>query len=133
MIVKDWLYSITKRIETEKDEKDCMCKLKAHINVCQDSLQVTHAISSFTRSYITTSFVPKLRKTSFRHFKHLGMGDVTNNYFAESENSALARDPGGPKSSHKLHVSYDAINNHMERRCVFFAMNFFFLITKHSF
>ena len=119
MIVKDWLHSITKRIETEKDEKDCTCKLKACINVCQDSLQVSHAMSSFTRYCITTSFVPKLRKTSFRHFKHLGMGDITNNSFTESENSALARDPGGPKSSHKLHVSYDVINNHMERRSVF--------------
>ena len=60
------------------------------------------------------------------------MGDVTNNCFTESENSALARDPGGPKSSLKPHVSFDATNNHVERRCFFFAMNVFFLLTKHS-
>ena len=110
-----------------------MCKLKVCINVCQDSLQVTHATSSFVRSYLTTSFVPKLRKTSFRHFKHLGMGDVTNNCFTESKYSALARYPGGPKSSLKPHVSFDATNNHVERRCFFFAMNVFFLLIKDVF
>ena len=44
------------------------------------------------------------------------MGDATNNNFTELEDSALARDAGGPKSSHKLHMSFDAINNHMEKR-----------------
>ena len=52
------------------------------------------------------------------------MGDVTNNNFTESENSALARDAGGPKSSHKLHMSFDAINNLMAKRYDKFTLTF---------
>ena len=44
------------------------------------------------------------------------MGSIINNNFTELENSALDRDVGGPKSSHKLHMSFDAINNHMAKR-----------------
>ena len=53
------------------------------------------------------------------------MADVTNNNFVESENSALARDAGIPKSSHKSHVSLDAINNHMAKRYDNVALRFF--------
>ena len=80
---------------------------------------MTSSLASFTLNYLSSSFVLRLYGLCFRHYENLGMSDVTNNCFAESENLALARDSGGPKSSHKLHISLDAINNHMENVYLF--------------
>ena len=52
------------------------------------------------------------------------MGDVTNNNFTESENSVLSRDAGGPKFSHKMHMSFDAINNHVSKMYDKFVLTF---------
>ena len=37
-------------------------------------------------------------------------------FFTESENSTLARDALGPKSSHRLHVSADTVIQHTDER-----------------
>ena len=56
---------VTKRIETEKDENDCVNKIKAHTNTCQDSGEISKSLASFTRTHLTTSFVPKLKNYHF--------------------------------------------------------------------
>ena len=43
------------------------------------------------------------------------MGHIDNNFFSESENSALTRDIVGPKPNHMLHVAADATTNHVKR------------------
>ena len=53
-IVKDWLCSIVKRIETEKDENDCLIKIKAFVNACQDSGEISKSLASFARVHLTT-------------------------------------------------------------------------------
>ena len=42
-----------------------------------------------------------------------------------SEHYALSSDAGGAKSSHKLHASFDAINNHVAKSHDEVALNFF--------
>ena len=46
----------------------------------------------------------------------LGMDVITNNSFTKSEKSTLTRDAVGPKSSYKLHTSFDAANNYVGKR-----------------
>ena len=72
VIVKDWLHSITKRIETEKNHNDCLIKIKACVNSFQDSREITKSLASFTRTFLTTSFVPKLKNiiSSLQKFRH---------------------------------------------------------------
>ena len=67
VIVKDWSCSITKRIKTEKDENDCLIKIKIKIrvNVCQDSGEISKSLASFARTHLTTLFVPKLKNGQF--------------------------------------------------------------------
>ena len=50
------------------------------------------------------------------YHKYHFYGWVADNCFTESENSTIERDPLGPKSSYKLHVSADAIIQHTDER-----------------
>ena len=43
------------------------------------------------------------------------MGHVDNNCFSKSENLALARNTGGPKPNHKLHVASDTTINYFKK------------------
>ena len=93
-----------------------MQKLRAYINICEDSQMINSNLACFTREFTLKSFEQTLEKLCFRHYMHNGMGDITNNCFTEGENRALARDPSGPKSNFSLHISCDAINGHLLRR-----------------
>ena len=93
-----------------------MQKLRACINICEDSQIINSNLACFTREFILKSFEPTLEKLCFRHYMHNGMGDITNNCFTEGENGALARDSSGPKSNFSLCISCDAINGHLLRR-----------------
>ena len=53
------------------------------------------------------------------------MGSVTINNHCESENAALAKDLNGPKPNHSLHVSFDSIVEHTDKRLVSFGMYFY--------
>ena len=37
----------------------------------------------FTKTYIADSFFPSLHRLCFRHFMHLRMGKIDNNFFVE--------------------------------------------------
>ena len=82
-----------------------------HINDIEKLNRVSSTLISFTRNYITASFLPMLPKLSFHHYMHKGMGMIDHNCFRESENSVLSRDPAGPKPNNKLHVACDEIIN----------------------
>ena len=62
VIVKDWSCSITKINETEKDENECLIKIKAHASTCQESGEISKSLASFTCTHLTISFIPKLKK-----------------------------------------------------------------------
>ena len=70
----------------------------------------------FARTYLCGSFILSLYRISFRHYLYKRMGFIDNNYFSESENSALSRNSSGPKSNNKLYVSGDKIMNHQKKR-----------------
>ena len=70
----------------------------------------------FTESYFNDKFVPKLPYVCLRHRRGKYRGHVVDNCSVESLNSALARDPLGPKQSYQLHVSGAATIEHTKER-----------------
>ena len=120
--IKDWLYSIIERLETEYHKLDSLCKLKNYINDVEKTNEVSVLLIAFMRNYILSSFVLMLLKLSFRHYMHKGMGMIDHNYFSKSENSTLSQDYTSSKPNNRLHVACDSIINHIDKRyscCLF--------------
>ena len=111
----NWLHSFTKIIENEGHEKKSIAKIHQCKNYCESSGDVNSSLACFTRDCILMSFEPQLCCLSFRHCKNSSMGHFDHCCFTESENSAVARDYGGPKSSCSLHVVCDTMDNHMSK------------------
>ena len=91
------------------EEEDSLHKLSAHVKIKSGDQNMNPNLVLFTRNYLCGSFQLSLHRLCFRHFFHKGMVLIDNNFFRESENSALSRDSSGPKSNHRLHVSGGAI------------------------
>ena len=87
----------------------------ACMDLASKSNQINPSLIIFTKKHITGSFSPKMKHLCFRHCMRMRMGHADNNCFNESENSALARDTAGPKSSNKLHVAADATTSHAKK------------------
>ena len=68
------------------------------------------------KNYVIAKFMPDLSRLSHRHYMGTMMGFRRNNCFSETENALLYRDPMGPSSNNKLHISYSKIANHTIRR-----------------
>ena len=114
--MKDWFYSFTNYIEYEHEEKDSLEKLKNVIRFERTQERVTKTLLDWTWTFLTTKFEHRLNMLCFRHYKYRFCGHVADNCFTESENSALARDPLGPKPLYRLHISCDTILQHTDER-----------------
>ena len=68
-----------------------------------------------SKNILIVYFFPYVRSFSFRKYKFIPFGWVSDNCFIKSENSTLKIDAVGPKHNHKLHNSAVAINKHMDR------------------
>ena len=68
------------------------------------------------KNYVIEKFMPDLSRLSHRHYMHTTMGFIRNNCFSKTENALLYRDPMGPNSNNKLHISQSKIVNHTNRR-----------------
>ena len=114
--ISDWLYSFTNYIEYGHEEKHNLQKLYFIIQFERTQKRVHMKLLDFTTEFLRTGFVDRLPMMCHRHFKFNYCGWVDENCFTESENSALARDPLGPKPRYRLHVSADAIIQHTDER-----------------
>lgn len=114
--VKDWLYSFTNYIETKWEEEDSLNKLFAMIEAERENSDIKNELLDFTAAYVTQKFKPQLGRLCNRHYKYNFFGWVADTCFVESENSATARDPLGPKPNHRLHVAGDAMVEHTDAR-----------------
>ena len=115
---RDWLCVIIETSETKCHELYSFHKLRMCINGIEKLNRVSLTLISFIRNYITASFLPMLPKLSFHHYIHKGMRIIDHNYFSESENSVLSRDFAISKSNNKLHMAYDTIINHVNKKHV---------------
>ena len=114
--MRDWLYSFTNYVETESEEKDSLMKLKGTIKFELGRKKLSKALLEFTMTYVTTKFEHKLSMLCHRRFMNTFEGRVADNCFTESDNSALARDPFGPKPNYKLHKAVGTIVQHTDER-----------------
>ena len=114
--MRDWFYSFTNYIETEMEEKDSLHKLKLVIQFELERNKLSKALLEFTMTYVTTKFEHKLGMLCHRHFMSTFMGCIADNCFTESENSALARDPFGPKPNYKLSTAVGSVIQHTDER-----------------
>ena len=114
--MRDWLYSFTSYIETESEEKDSLRKLKGVIQFELERKKLSKALLDFTLTYVTTRFEHRLDMLCHRRFMNTFEGRVADNCFTESDNSALARDPFGPKPNYKLHKAVGTIVQHTDEQ-----------------
>ena len=64
-IVKDCLCTFSKRIESEKCEKNSNKKLSPRASICEDLGHTSSLLASFARNYLTFSLVPRFRELFF--------------------------------------------------------------------
>ena len=111
--VEWWMYTFCDAIETEAEEKLSLQCLIHHIDWATG---ITPALRSFTREFVNGSFQDALPRMCHRHFMFTPQGDLGANSFSESENSALKRDPCGPRPQQSIANSQLAIVQHEVRR-----------------
>lgn len=114
--MKDWFYSFTSDIESEMEEKDSIDKLKMVLNFEKNRGNISKGLLGWTWEFLTTKFEHRLPYISLRNYLYRFVGFVADNCFTESENSAIARDPFGPKPLYRLHVSCDTLIQHINER-----------------
>ena len=107
-------YFFYEKVETPREE-DTKRNLREHIKEKSIDNIVNPQLILFTKTYVAGSFF-LVQIDFFRNFMNLRMGHIDNNCFVESENSAMSRDPNGPKSNHRFYESCDAIVGHIKKR-----------------
>lgn len=110
----DWFYSFTNYIEYEHEELDSLQKLKDVITFERSQKRISNSLLDWTTEFLTEKFEHRLPLLCNRNYKYQLCGSIADNCFTESENSALARDPLGPKPTYRIHVSCDAILQHTD-------------------
>ena len=110
------MYSFCNYVETPEEENDSLRKLREVLRIDFESQVVTRALVEYTEEFVVTKFIPSLPKLCLRYSKNFFFGWLADNCFVESENSALVRDPMGPKPNYKLHVSTSSIIQHTNSR-----------------
>ena len=114
--IKEWLYSFTKDIESEWEEKDSLHKLRSFISKSRSHPDIKDCVTDFTSNFLLSKFEDQLPRLCLRYTLHSHCGWVHDNCFTESENAAIAKDPLGPKPNMRLHVSGDTILQHTDER-----------------
>ena len=123
-----FLCSFCRVIESQEEEEDSIKNLQAYVDIKSKENSASNNLILLTRNCMLGSFLPQLHRLCFRHCKNQKAGFIDNNFFSESENSALSRDSLGPRSNHKLHVSCDTIMQNSKKRhdeCFLFLNPFF--------
>ena len=98
------------------EEKDSMQKLKKVLDFEKNAGKISKGLIGWTWEFLTTKFEHRLPYLSLQNYLYTLQGSVADNCFTESENSAISRDPFGPKPLYRLHVSCDTLIQHINER-----------------
>lgn len=109
-----WLYSMCGQdCETANELDYSIASLKQWLEKQTD---VSSNLQMKTKDYLLRSFMPRIDKLGQCYFQELYGGELGSNSLSEQENSALKRDPMGPRNNAGINRAVETVANHTNRR-----------------